>query len=97
MRNRVKPFIKFEERKMEIPGIAPFSNQPTLTNPLSQSESLKGQETTEQSGSETSSTVTASEQETTGLSNTTVTNQVNETAAANNSGSNIGATIDITV
>lgn len=82
---------------MEIPGISPFSNQSTLTNPLTQSESLKGQETTEQSGSETSSTVTASEQETTGLSNTTVTNQTNETAATNNSGSNIGATIDITV
>jgi len=82
---------------MEIPGISPFSNQSTLTNPLTQSESLKGQEITEQSGSETSSTVTASEQETTGLSNTTVTNQTNETAATNNSGSNIGATIDITV
>jgi hypothetical protein len=84
---------------MEIPGIAPFSNQSTLTNPLSQSETLKGQETTSQSGSETSSTVTASEQETTGLSNTTVTNQANEAAETNDSNSNrsLGATIDITV
>lgn len=85
---------------MEIPGIAPHSNQPTLTNPLKQSETLQGQQTQTQaqSASEAPSTVTLSEQATTGLSETAVINQSNEATAANNSNTaSIGATIDITV
>jgi hypothetical protein len=31
---------------MEIPGIAPFSGQPTLTNPLSSENQLLGRQTT---------------------------------------------------
>lgn len=84
---------------MEIPGLAPLSNQPTLTNPLSQSEALQGQRTQGQSGSETASTTTSSEQEATRLSNIEVVNQATETSEAtvSNNNSNLGATIDITV
>lgn len=96
---RIMSFIThLKERKMEIPGIAPHSNQPTLTNPLKQSETLQGQQTQAQSASEAPSTVTLSEQATTGLSETAVINQSNEATAANNSNTaSIGATIDITV
>jgi hypothetical protein len=81
---------------MDIPGIAPFSNQPTLTNPLGQGETLKGQQTSAQSTSETQSTATVSEQATTDLNETAVVNQANETASTGFNSSNVGATIDIT-
>jgi hypothetical protein len=81
---------------MEIPGIAPFSNQPTLTNPLNQDETLKGQQTSAQSTSETQSTATVSEQATTDLNESVVVNQVNETEGTGFNSSNLGATIDIT-
>lgn len=50
------------EKAMEIPGIAPLSGQPTLTNPLSREANLEGSETQAQESSETQNTVTASEQ-----------------------------------
>ena len=81
---------------MDIPGIAPFSNQPTLTNPLKQDEILKGLQTSAQSTSETKSTATVAEQTSTELNESVVVNQVNETESTGLNSSNLGASIDIT-
>ena len=81
---------------MDIPGIAPFSNQPTLTNPLKQEEILKGLQTSAQSTSETKSTATVAEQTSTDLNESVVVNQVNETESTGLNSSNLGASIDIT-
>ena len=81
---------------MEIPGLSPLSNQPTLTNPLSQSELLAGQQTQAKANSETQSTVTVSEQGTTELNDTAVVTQANETQSTGLDDRNPGATIDIT-
>jgi len=81
---------------MEIPGIAPFSGQPTLTNPLSQQAGLTGRQTQAQSSSETQNTVTASEQESTELSNVDVVNESSETQQTGFDSNNPGGTIDIT-
>jgi len=82
---------------MEIPGLSPLSNQPTVTNPLKQSELLQGQQTQAQSDSEATSTTVLSEQASTGLSDTAVINQINEvTASTANTSENVGANIDIT-
>ena len=81
---------------MEIPGIAPFSGQPTLTNPPTQDRLLEGQETETQTTSEAQNTVTASEQESTQISNTETVNQTNETDATGFDENNPGGTIDIT-
>jgi hypothetical protein len=81
---------------MEIPGIAPFSGQPTLTNPLTQSNQLVGRETQSQSGSETQNTVIASEQDSTNLSTVDVVEQANETESAGFDERNPGGTIDLT-
>jgi len=81
---------------MDIPGIAPFSNQPTLTNPLKQDEILKGLQTSAQSTSETKSTATVAEQTSTDLNESVVVNQVNETESTGLNSSNLGASIDIT-
>lgn len=81
---------------MEIPGIAPFSGQPTVTNPPTQDRLLEGQETEAQTSSEVQNTVTASEQESTQISNTETVNQANETDATGFDTNNPGGTIDIT-
>jgi hypothetical protein len=81
---------------MEIPGIAPFSNQPTLTNPLPQSSQLQGREVAAQKQSETQNTVTAQDQDPTAVNATGVVNQTNETDQAGFSQTNPGGTIDIT-
>ena len=81
---------------MDIPGIAPFSNQPTLTNPLKQDEILKGLQTSAQSTSETKSTATVAEQTSTDLNESVVVNRVNETESTGLNSSNLGASIDIT-
>lgn len=81
---------------MDISGIAPFSNQPTLTNPLKQEEILKGLQTSAQSTSETKSTATVAEQTSTDLNESVVVNQVNETESTGLNSSNLGASIDIT-
>lgn len=81
---------------MEIPGIAPFSGQPTLTNPLSQEAELTGRQTPAQSSSETQNTVTVSEQESTELSNADVVNETGETQQSGFDAKNPGGTIDIT-
>ncbi len=80
---------------MEIPGIAPFSGQPTLTNPLSQEAELTGRQTQAKSTSETQSTVTAKEQESTELS-VDVVNEAGETQQTGFDSKNPGGTIDIT-
>lgn len=80
---------------MEIPGISPFSNQPTVTNPLSSEEALTGQQVPEQVNSETSTTTTVQEQNAAALSDNQVVNQTNQTE--NNDNNRIGNTIDFTV
>lgn len=81
---------------MEIPGIAPFSGQPTLTNPLSQEDQLEGRESAALEDSETQNTVTASEQDSTAVSTVDVVNQANETDETGFNPDNPGGTIDIT-
>ncbi|PHS71571.1 MAG: hypothetical protein COB23_00950 [Methylophaga sp.] len=78
---------------MEIPGTAPFSGQPTVTNPLSSDSLLVGRETKAQNNTETQSTVTAREQAPSSTSTVEVVSQVDETSGtgfdANNSGTNL--------
>jgi len=81
---------------MEIPGIAPLSGQPTLTNPLSQERLLEGRETAAQETSETQNTVTAREQSSTTVSNAEVVTQTEETVATGLDTNNPGSSIDIT-
>jgi hypothetical protein len=81
---------------MEIPGIAPFSGQPTLTNPLSQEAELTGRQTPAQSRSETQNTVSAAEQASTELSNTDVVNESGEAQQTGFDDKNPGGTIDLT-
>tara|TARA_R110002111_G_scaffold236825_2_gene298152 strand:+ start:1172 stop:1420 length:249 start_codon:yes stop_codon:yes gene_type:complete len=81
---------------MDIPGITPFSNQPTITNPLGQNERLRGQQTPTQQDSESATTVTATEQSTTDLAEPTVVTETGETSATGSNASRQGANIDIT-
>ena len=81
---------------MEIPGIAPLSGQPTLTNPLSQASLLEGRETTAQSTSETQNTTIAQEQSTTTITSAEVVNETIETQSTEFSSETIGRNIDIT-
>ncbi|HHA18392.1 MAG TPA: hypothetical protein ENK70_01640 [Methylophaga sp.] len=81
---------------MEIPGIAPFSGQPTVTNPQTKERLLEGQETQAQTTSEAQNSDTTSERESTEISNTEVVNQTNETDATGFDSNNPGGTIDIT-
>jgi hypothetical protein len=82
---------------MAIPGIAPLSGQPTVTNPLSQENQLVGQESQALQSSETQNTVTAREQESTSVTTIDVVNQSNETDQAVFNPDNPGGTIDFTV
>lgn len=82
---------------MAIPGIAPLSGQPTVTNPLSQDNQLVGQESQALQGSETQNTVTAREQESTSVTTIETVNQGNETDQAAFNPDNPGGTIDFTV
>jgi hypothetical protein len=82
---------------MAIPGIAPLSGQPTVTNPLSQESQLVGQESHALQGSETQNTVTAREQESTSVTTTETVNQGNEADQAAFNPDNPGGTIDFTV
>ena len=82
---------------MEIPGIASYRNQPTLTNPLGEESQVTGQQTQALSSSETQNTVTASEKTSTSLSNIEVVNQSNETSETGFNPDNPGGSIDITV
>lgn len=82
---------------MEIPGIAPFSGQPTLTNPLSSENQLVGRQTPVQQNSETVSTTVAQEQAPTSLQTTAVVNEATQNESAGFNPENPGGTIDITV
>ena len=81
---------------MEIPGIAPFAGQPTVTNPLSQQNLLEGRESAALEDSETQNTVTASEQDSTTVTTVEVVDQSTETDQAGFNPDNPGGTIDIT-
>jgi len=82
---------------MAIPGIAPLSGQPTVTNPLSQDNQQVGQESQALQGSETQNTVTAREQESTSVTTIETVNQGNEADQAAFNPDNPGGTIDFTV
>ena len=82
---------------MAIPGIAPLSGQPTLTNPLSQESQLVGRELNALHGSETQNTVTAREQDSTTVTTSAAVNQANEADQAVFNPDNPGGTIDFTV
>lgn len=82
---------------MEVPGIAAFKNQPTVTNPLNEESQIEGQQTQALGNSETQNTITASEQASTSLSNTEVVNQTNEAEEGGFNPDNPGGSIDITV
>jgi len=81
---------------MEIPGIAPLSGQPTLTNPLSRESLLEGRERADQAASETQNTVTANEQSSTTVSSAEVVTQAEETTATGFDTNNPGGSIDLT-
>jgi len=80
---------------MEIPGIAPLSGQPTLTNPLSKESLLEGRQTSAQQASEVKNTVTSSEKHSTTVNTAEVVDQANEVDATGFD-DNIGQTIDLT-
>lgn len=81
---------------MEIPGIAPFAGQPTLTNPLNNQDRQTGQQTGSQQVAETSNTTLAQEQPASALRNEQVVNETPETAEDGFSPQNPGGTIDLT-
>jgi len=82
---------------MDIPGIASFSGQPTLTNPLSSENQLVGRLSPAQQNSETAATATIQEQEPTSLQTVAVVNQTEQNDAAGFDSENPGSTIDFTV
>lgn len=81
---------------MEIPGIAPFAGQPTLTNPLNNEARQTGQQTVSQQASETAETTIAQEQSATAIDNVQVVNEAAETAEDGFNPQNPGGTIDLT-
>lgn len=81
---------------MEIPGIAPFAGQPTLTNPLNNDDRQVGQQTQNQQVEETSNTTLSQEQGPTALSNTQVVNASEEAVESGFNPDNPGGTIDLT-
>jgi hypothetical protein len=81
---------------MEIPGIAPLSGQPTLTNPLNQENLLVGRVTTSQ-GVETHNTEVVREQPSTRVKSAEVVDQASDDAPAGFETNHFGGTIDITV
>lgn len=79
---------------MEIPGIAAFAGQPTVTNPLNDEARQTGQQTVSQQTAETNSTTVAQEQPATALSNVQVVNETAEADATVFDPQNPGGTID---
>jgi len=82
---------------MDIPGIASFTNQPTLTNPLDKESELRGQTTQALEESETKETVSVNEQSTQNVDTSQVVNQSNETQETGFNPDNPGGSIDLTV
>ncbi|MDT8310493.1 MAG: hypothetical protein RQ732_03510 [Methylophaga sp.] len=81
---------------MEIPGIAPFSGQPTLTNPLNNENRQIGQLTSVEQTSETHDTTLTQEQPAAALANVQVVNETPETTTEGFNPQNPGGTIDLT-
>ncbi|MBL1321407.1 MAG: hypothetical protein COA63_010170 [Methylophaga sp.] len=81
---------------MEIPGIAPLSGQPTLTNPLSRERLLEGRVTTSQ-GIETYNTEVMREQPTTRVKSAEVVGQASDSTPIAFEVNHFGGTIDIIV
>ncbi len=86
-----------KEFGMDIPGIASFTNQPTITSPLDKESSLRGQTTPALDQSETKSTVNVTEKSTQSVDTSEVVNQSNETQATGFNLNNPGGSIDLTV
>jgi hypothetical protein len=74
----------------------PFSNQPTVTNPLTQNQRVEGNESDAFRTSETQNTVTAADQDPAAVTTPGVVNQTNETDESGFNPDNPGGTIDIT-
>ncbi len=81
---------------MEIPGIAPFAGQPTLTNPLNNEDRQVGQQTSSEQVTETANTTVAQEQSATTLSDVQVVEAAPEAADSAFDPQNPGGTIDLT-
>lgn len=81
---------------MEIPGIAPFAGQPTLTNPLNNEDQQVGQQTSSEQVTETANTTVAQEQSAITLSNVQVVEAAPEAAESVFDPQNPGGTIDLT-
>ncbi len=81
---------------MEIPGIAPLSGQPTLTNPLNRERLLEGRITASQ-GVETHSTEVMREQPSTSVKSAEVVDQVSKSTPTAFEANHFVGTIDITV
>ncbi len=81
---------------MDIPGIAPFAGQPTLTNPLSNDSRQTGQQTGHQQMAETSNTTLFQDRPASALSNGQVVNESSETAEEGFNPQNPVGTIDLT-
>jgi hypothetical protein len=81
---------------MEIPGIAPLSGQPTLTNPLNQQRLLMGRVTISQ-GVETHNTEVMREQPSTSVKSAEVVDQASDSTPTAFEANHYGSTVDITV
>ncbi len=81
---------------MEIPGIAPLSGQPTLTNPLSRERLLEGRVTASQ-GVETKNTEVIRGQRSTTVKSAEVVNQAVENTSTGLPTTHFGSIIDITI
>lgn len=82
---------------MDIPGIASFNGQPTLTNPLSSENQLVGRNAPAQQNSEAATTTTMQEQSPSNLQTVAVVNQTEQSDSAGFDVDNPGSTIDFTV
>lgn len=81
---------------MEIPGIAPFAGQPTLTNPLNNENRQVGQQTSVEQKAETRNTTLTQEQPVAAPANVQVVNETPETTTEGFNPQNPGGTIDFT-
>lgn len=81
---------------MEIPGINPFSGQPSLTNPPNNEMQLTGQQSTTEQAGQTTETTTVEEQSSSQPDTTQVVSQTNEAEDTGFNPDNPGGTIDLT-
>lgn len=81
---------------MEIPGLASFNNQPTLTRPLSSNDLLEGRQVPARQDSETVSAQAVDEQGPASLDTSVVVNEVDQAENGGFNPANPGGTIDFT-